>query len=107
MGSLGYGCTRGSVLASGRAPLLRCVRGLRSGSWGGSRPVWDKPHWAESPTTRWSLVVRVAWSQPWWALWPARRSTKRLEEHAGIQTTLNIYTHVVDASHRGAIQALE
>jgi len=27
--------------------------------------------------------------------------------HASIQTTLNIYTHVVDASHRQAIEALE
>jgi len=27
--------------------------------------------------------------------------------HASIQTTLNIYTHVVDASHRKAIEALE
>ena len=28
-------------------------------------------------------------------------------EHASIQTTLNIYTHVVDASHRKAIEAVE
>ena len=27
--------------------------------------------------------------------------------HASIQTTLNIYTHVVDASHRAAIESLE
>jgi hypothetical protein len=27
--------------------------------------------------------------------------------HASIQTTLNIYTHVVDASHRKAIEAME
>ena len=27
--------------------------------------------------------------------------------HSSIQTTLNIYTHVVDASHRQAIEALE
>jgi hypothetical protein len=27
--------------------------------------------------------------------------------HASIATTLNIYTHVVDASHRQAIEALE
>jgi hypothetical protein len=27
--------------------------------------------------------------------------------HASISTTLNIYTHVVDASHRQAIEALE
>ena len=27
--------------------------------------------------------------------------------HASISTTLNIYTHVVDASHRKAIEALE
>ena len=27
--------------------------------------------------------------------------------HASIQTTLNIYTHVVDASHRAAIEQLE
>jgi integrase len=27
--------------------------------------------------------------------------------HASIQTTLNIYTHVVDASHRKAIEAVE
>ena len=27
--------------------------------------------------------------------------------HASIATTLNIYTHVVDASHRKAIEALE
>ena len=27
--------------------------------------------------------------------------------HASIQTTLNIYTHVVDASHRQAIEAVE
>src|SRR6476620_6909648 len=27
--------------------------------------------------------------------------------HASIQTTLNIYTHVVDASHRTAIEAVE
>jgi integrase len=27
--------------------------------------------------------------------------------HASIQTTLNIYTHVVDASHRKAIEAIE
>ena len=28
-------------------------------------------------------------------------------EHASIQTTLNIYTHVVDTPHRRAIQHLE
>ena len=27
--------------------------------------------------------------------------------HASISTTLNIYTHVVDASHRKAIEAVE
>jgi integrase len=27
--------------------------------------------------------------------------------HASISTTLNIYTHVVDASHRQAIEAVE
>ena len=27
--------------------------------------------------------------------------------HASVSTTLNIYTHVVDASHREAIDALE
>ena len=27
--------------------------------------------------------------------------------HASISTTLNIYTHVVDASHRAAIESLE
>ena len=27
--------------------------------------------------------------------------------HSSISTTLNIYTHVVDASHRAAIDALE
>jgi hypothetical protein len=27
--------------------------------------------------------------------------------HSSISTTLNIYTHVVDASHRRAIEALE
>jgi integrase len=27
--------------------------------------------------------------------------------HASIQTTLNIYTHVVDTSHRRAIEQLE
>jgi len=27
--------------------------------------------------------------------------------HASIQTTLNIYTHVIDASHRQAIEAIE
>ena len=27
--------------------------------------------------------------------------------HASIQTTLNIYTHVVDASHRRAVEAVE
>ena len=27
--------------------------------------------------------------------------------HASIQTTLNIYTHVIDASHRAAIEAVE
>jgi integrase len=27
--------------------------------------------------------------------------------HSSISTTLNIYTHVVDASHRKAIEALE
>jgi len=27
--------------------------------------------------------------------------------HASISTTLNIYTHVVDASHRRAVEALE
>ena len=27
--------------------------------------------------------------------------------HASITTTLNIYTHVVDASHRKAVEALE
>ena len=27
--------------------------------------------------------------------------------HASVQTTLNIYTHVVDASHRHAIEQLE
>jgi hypothetical protein len=27
--------------------------------------------------------------------------------HAGVSTTLNIYTHAVDASHRKAIEALE
>ena len=27
--------------------------------------------------------------------------------HASIQTTLNIYTHVVDGSHRQAIEAVE
>src|SRR5439155_4840800 len=27
--------------------------------------------------------------------------------HASISTTLNIYTHVIDASHRGAIEQLE
>ena len=27
--------------------------------------------------------------------------------HASISTTLNIYTHVVDASHRKAVEALE
>jgi hypothetical protein len=27
--------------------------------------------------------------------------------HASIQTTLNIYTHVVDSSHRTAIEAVE
>jgi integrase len=27
--------------------------------------------------------------------------------HASISTTLNIYTHVVDASHRKAIEAIE
>ena len=27
--------------------------------------------------------------------------------HASIQTTLNIYTHIVDASHRAAIEQLE
>lgn len=29
------------------------------------------------------------------------------DRHASIQTTLNIYTHVVDASHRKAIEAVE
>jgi hypothetical protein len=28
-------------------------------------------------------------------------------DNASIQTTLNIYTHVVDASHRAAIEQLE
>jgi hypothetical protein len=27
--------------------------------------------------------------------------------HASIATTLNIYTHVVDASHRSAVEAVE
>ena len=27
--------------------------------------------------------------------------------HASVSTTLNIYTHVVDASHRAAIESLE
>jgi hypothetical protein len=27
--------------------------------------------------------------------------------HASISTTLNIYTHVVDASHRSAVEAVE
>ena len=27
--------------------------------------------------------------------------------HASISTTLNIYTHVVDASHRQAVEAVE
>ena len=27
--------------------------------------------------------------------------------HASVSTTLNIYTHVVDASHRKAVEALE
>jgi hypothetical protein len=27
--------------------------------------------------------------------------------HASVQTTLNIYTHVVEASHRAAIEQLE
>ena len=27
--------------------------------------------------------------------------------HASVQTTLNIYTHIVDASHRAAIEQLE
>ena len=27
--------------------------------------------------------------------------------HASISTTLNIYTHVVDASHRKAVEAVE
>jgi hypothetical protein len=27
--------------------------------------------------------------------------------HASVQTTLNIYTHVIDASHRQAIEQLE
>jgi integrase len=35
------------------------------------------------------------------------RRTIPLGPHASIQTTLNIYTHVVDASHRDAIEALE
>ena len=39
------------------------------------------------------------------------RESKILTEvqlgHASIATTLNIYTHVVDASHRKAIEALE
>jgi hypothetical protein len=45
----------------------------------------------------------------------ARFLTDRLSElsrlqpsgHSSIATTLNIYTHVVDASHRKAIEALE
>ena len=37
---------------------------------------------------------------------PAKIAQEQLG-HASIQTTLNIYTHVVDASHRAAIEQLE
>jgi hypothetical protein len=37
---------------------------------------------------------------------PVKISQEQLG-HASIQTTLNIYTHVVDASHRAAIESLE
>jgi integrase len=37
---------------------------------------------------------------------PVKIAQKQLG-HSSISTTLNIYTHVVDASHRQAIEALE
>ena len=37
---------------------------------------------------------------------PAKIAQEQLG-HASISTTLNIYTHVVDASHRKAIEAVE
>jgi hypothetical protein len=39
---------------------------------------------------------------------PARRCPKLVADaHASISTTLNIHTHVVDASHRQAVEAVE
>jgi hypothetical protein len=38
---------------------------------------------------------------------PAGTDERPALRHASISTTLNIYTHVVDASHRKAIEALE
>jgi integrase len=37
---------------------------------------------------------------------PAKIAQEQLG-HASISTTLNIYTHVVDASHRSAVEAVE
>ena len=36
-----------------------------------------------------------------------RRTVDRPRGHASISTTLNIYTHIVDASHRKAVEAVE
>jgi len=38
---------------------------------------------------------------------PSCRAALSTRAYASIQTTLNIYTHVVDASHRAAIEQLE
>jgi integrase len=37
---------------------------------------------------------------------PAKIAQEQLD-HASISTTLNIYTHLVDASHRKAVEAVE
>jgi hypothetical protein len=37
----------------------------------------------------------------------ARHHVSGTDIHASISTTLNIYTHVVDASHRQAIESVE
>ena len=51
--------------------------------------------------------VLLANSTGYWSSGTRYQIAQEQLGHSSISTTLNIYTHVVDASHRKAIEALE